>query len=148
MNNKVTIQGNKIKVLEGYQDNDQMSVLMVLLIIKYSVTGNTLSVPLKKVAFIFDAVKKQVALAKLATLLSSPWEISGAMRKKIILAHEKNYLIIKDSQSVISFSLSDKGIALIEQVETLDIVPQTRKEIKQWCKDVKISELKNQHLIW
>lgn len=148
MNNKVKIQGNKIKVLEGYQDNDQLGVLMIIFIIKYSIIGNTLSLPLNKLAFILDAVKKQLPITDLGTLLSSPWEISAALRKKIILAHEKKYVVIKESKSVVSFSLSDQGIALVDQIEKLDLVPGIRQEIKQWCKSVKTGELKNQNLIW
>lgn len=148
MSEKVKIQGNKIKVLEGYQDSDQIGVLMILLIIRYSVTGSSLSVPLKKMAFILDAVKKQAPITKLGTLLSSPWDISPTLRKNIILANEKQYLIIKETRSVVSFSLSKEGIALVEQIEKLNLIPETRRDIKQWCKDVKVSELKNQHLIW
>ncbi len=148
MNEKVKIQGNKIKVLEGYQHNDQMGILMLLIVIKYSVTGKSLSVSLKKVAFILDAVKKQLPVARLATLLSSPWEISGALRRKIILAHEKKYVVIKEAKKMVSFSLSDQGLAVVEQIEKLNLIPELRKEIKQWCKDVKNNELKNQHLNW
>jgi len=148
MNEPIKIQGNKIKVLEGYQDNDQMGVLMVLLIIHYSITGNALSVPLKKLAFILDVIKKQVPAAKLAVLLSSPWEISADLRKKIILAHEKQFLVIKDSKSTFGFSLSEKGTALVEQIEKLDLIPVIRQEIRRWCKEITVKELKNQHLIW
>lgn len=148
MNEQIKIKGNKIKVLEGYQDNDQMGVLMVLLIIHYSISGNALSVPLKKVAFILDVIKKQVPVTKLAVLLSSPWEISADLRKKIILAHEKQYLLIKITRSSFGFSLSEKGTALVEQIEKLDLIPSIRQEIQRWCKQITVKELKNQHLIW
>ena len=148
MDNKVKIQGNKIKVLQAYWDNDQMVVLMILLIIKYSIFGNSLSVSLKKVAFVLDAVKKNVTVSKLSILLASPWEISDELRKKIILAHEKQYIAIKEVNSVISFQLTTKGEALVEQIEKLDLVPETRQEIVRLCKGVRSTELKNQHLIW
>ncbi|PZX59360.1 hypothetical protein LV84_01391 [Algoriphagus ratkowskyi] len=148
MDNKVKIQGNKIKVLQAYRDNDQMAVLMILLIIKQSIYGNSLSVNLKKVAFILDAVKKNVSVSKLSILLASPWEISDELRKKIILAHEKQYISIKEVNSVISFMLTDKGAELVEKVEKLDLLQETRKEIFHLCKGVKATELKNQQLIW
>jgi len=148
MDNKVKIQGNKIKVLQAYQNNDQMVVLMILLIIKHSIFGNSLSVSLKKLAFILDAVKKNTPVSKLSTLLASPWGISDDLRKKIILTHEKQYIEIKEVNSNISFLLSEKGKALVEQIEQLDLIPETRQEIFEFCKGVKSTELKNQHLIW
>ncbi|AWK04784.1 hypothetical protein HYN56_11330 [Flavobacterium crocinum] len=148
MNEKITIKGNKIKILEGYQDNDQINILMILLIIKYSVNGKTLSVPLKKIAFILDAVKKNVSVKKLSTLLSSPWEISGSLRKNIILSHEKKYLVIKDNNGVISFGLSITGLSIVTEVEENNIMPEIRKEIMKWCKAVSMTELKKQQLIW
>jgi predicted transcriptional regulator len=148
MDNKVKIQGNKIKVLQAYWDNDQMVVLMILLIIKYSIFGNSLSVSLKKVAFVLDAVKKNVTVYKLSILLASPWEISDELRKKIILAHEKQFISIKEVNSKVSFQLTTKGEAIVEQIEKLDLVPETRQEIVRLCKRVKSTELKNQHLIW
>lgn len=148
MNDKITIKGNKIKILEGYQDNDQINILMILLIIKYSVNGKTLSIPLKKIAFILDAVKKNVSVKKLSTLLSSPWEISGSLRKNIILSHEKKYLIIKDSNGVISFGLSNTGLSIVTEMEENNIMPEIRKEIMKWCKAVSMNELKKQQLIW
>jgi hypothetical protein len=148
MNEKITIKGNKIKILEGYQDNDQINILMILLIIKYSVNGKTLSVPLKKIAFILDAVKKNVSVKKLSTLLSSPWEISGSLRKNIILSHEKKYLVIKDNNGVISFGLSVTGSSIATEMEENNIMPEIRKEIMKWCKAVSMTELKKQQLIW
>jgi predicted transcriptional regulator len=148
MDNKVKIQGNKIKVLQAYWDNDQMVVLMILLIIKYSIFGNSLSVSLKKVAFVLDAVKKNVTVYKLSILLASPWEISDELRKKIILAHEKQFISIKEVNSKVSFQLTTKGEAIVEQIEKLDLLPETRQEIVRLCKRVKSTELKNQHLIW
>lgn len=148
MSDKVTIKGNKIKILEGYRDNDQINILMILLIIKYSVNGKTLSIPLKKIAFILDAVKKNISINKLSTLLSSPWEISGALRKNIILSHEKKYLTIKESNGIISFSLSSEGLLIVKDMEDNDIMPDLRNEIIQWCKAVSLSELKKQQLIW
>lgn len=145
MDNKIKIQGNKIKVLQTYWDNDQIVLLIILLIIKYSIFGNSLSVSLKKVAFILDAVKKNVLVSKLSTLLASPWEISDELRKKIILAHEKQYINIKDN---VSFMLTTKGEALVDQIEKLNLIPETRQEIFLLCKGVKSTELKNQHLIW
>lgn len=148
MNEKITIKGNKIKILEGYQDNDQINILMILLIIKYSVNGKTLSVPLKKIAFILDSVKKNVSVKKLSTLLSSPWEISGSLRKNIILSHEKKYLVIKDNNAVISFGLSVTGSSIVTEMEENNIMPEIRKEIMKWCKAVSMTELKKQQLIW
>jgi len=148
MDNKVKIQGNKIKVLQAYWDSDQMVVLMILLIIKYSISGNSLSVSLKKVAFVLDAVKKNVTVHKLSILLASPWEISDELRKKIILAHEKQFISIKDVNSKVSFQLTTKGEAIVEQIEKLDLLPETRQEIVRLCKKVKSTELKYQHLIW
>lgn len=148
MDNKVKIQGNKIKILQTYGDNDKMVVLMVLLIIKHSIFGSCLSVSLKKVAFILDAVKKNVSVSKLSTLLASPWEISDELRKKIILAHEKQYISIKEVNSHISFMLTANGEALVDQIEELNLIPEIRQEIFRLCKGVKSTELKNQHLIW
>ena len=148
MNNKITIKGNKIKILEGYQDNDQINILMILLIIKYTIDGRSLSIPLKKIAFILDAIKKNVSVNKLSTLLSSPWEISGSLRKNIILSHEKKYLFIKESNGIISFGISSTGLLIVKEMEDNDIMPEIRKEIMQWCKAVSISELKKQQLIW
>lgn len=148
MSDKVIIKGNKIKILDGYQDNDQINILMILLIIKHSINGKTLSIPLKKIAFILDALKKNVSVNKLSTLLSSPWEISGALRKNIILSHEKKYLTIKESSGTISFSLSSEGLLVVKDMEDNDIMPDIRNEIIQWCKAVSLSELKKQQLIW
>lgn len=148
MNEKITIKGNKIKILEGYQDNDQINVLMILLIIKYSINGNTLSITLKKIAFILDAVKKNVSVKKLSTLLSSPWEISSSLRKNIILSHEKKYLVIKESNGIISFGMSATGLSIVTEMEDNNIMPEIREEIVQWCKAVSMSELKKQQLIW
>lgn len=148
MSEKIHISGNKIKVLDGYQENDQVAVVMILFIIKNSLNGNTKSVQLKKIAFILDAVKKQIPLANLSTLLSSPWDISDSLRKNIILAFEKRLLEIQESQSIISFSLSDQGRHLIEQVESMNLIPDLRKELEKWSKAVSANELKKQHLIW
>ncbi|MFD2938493.1 hypothetical protein [Flavobacterium sp.] len=148
MNEKITIKGNKIKILEGYQENDQINILMILLIIKYSINGKTLSIPLKKIAFILDAVKKNVSVKKLSTLLSSPWEISSSLRKNIILSHEKKYLVIKESNGIISFGMSATGLSIVTEMEDNNIMPEIREEIMQWCKAVSMSELKKQQLIW
>jgi hypothetical protein len=148
MSEKIKIKGNKIKVFETYHESDQIAILMTLFIIKYSLSGNTKSVQLKKIAFILDAVKKQVSFFNLGTLLSSPWEISDSLRKNIILAFEKGYILIKESQSVVSFSLSEQGAKLVDEIENLDIIPDIRDKLKKWCKAVSMNELKKQHLIW
>lgn len=145
---KVKIQGNKIRVLESYWESDQIAVLLILLIIRYSIVGNSLSVPLKKLAFIMDAAKKNVTVSKLSTLLSSPWEISDNLRKRLILAHEKQYIEIKETSAVVSFSLTEKGKTVIQQIEAQNLFPETRQQLLQLCRGVKQSELKNQHLMW
>lgn len=148
MSNRVKIQGNKIKILENIWDNDQMYILILLIIVKSSVSSKTLSVPLKKIAFVLHALKKNIQASKLSTLLSTPWEIPNDLRKKIILAHEKQYLAIKEVKSVISFSLAPKGEQLLNEIIKLDLIPETRSQIDKLSKEIKISELKNQDLIW
>lgn len=148
MNEKLKIKGNKVKVFEGFWDNDEIAIIMILLILHYSISGNTRSVQLKKVAFILDAVKKESKISKLSTLLSSPWEISEGIRKNVVLAHEKEFLDIKSNNDIISFSLTVKGISLVQQIEDDEILPELSANIKLWAKAVSNSELKNQLLIW
>lgn len=146
--NKVKIQGNKIKVLDSYWESDQIAMVLILLIIKYSISGNALSVPLKKLAFILDAAKKSISVSKLSTLLSAPWEISDELRKRLILAHKKEYIEIRESNTIVSFLLTEKGKAIIQQVEIQNLFPETRQQLFQLCRSVKQNELKNQHLMW
>lgn len=148
MNEKLKIKGNKIKVFEKYWENDDVNVIMILLVLYYSISGKTLSVQLKKIAFILDAVKKNLSVSKLSTLLSSPWQISDGMRKMVIIAFEKGFLDIKENNSVISFSLTTKGSALVEKIEKEKILPDLSSNIKVWSKAVSNNELKNQRLIW
>ncbi|NMR35335.1 hypothetical protein HIO71_14200 [Chryseobacterium aquaticum] len=148
MNEKLKIKGNKIKVFEKYWENDDVSVIMILLVLHYSISGKTLSVQLKKIAFILDAVKKNLSVSKLSTLLSSPWQISDGMRKMVIIAFEKGFLDIKETNSVISFSLTTKGSALVEKIEKDKILPDLSSNIRVWSKAVSNNELKNQRLIW
>ncbi|MGE8536942.1 MAG: hypothetical protein ACN6OJ_20370 [Chryseobacterium sp.] len=148
MNEKLKIKGNKIKVFERYWENDDMSVIMILLVLHHSIGGKTLSVQLKKIAFILDAVKKNLNVSKLSTLLASPWQISDGMRKMIIIAFEKGFLDIKDANSIVSFSLTTKGSALVEKIEKEKILPDLSSDIKTWSKAVSNNELKNQRLIW
>ncbi|QBO59506.1 hypothetical protein [Chryseobacterium salivictor] len=148
MNERLKIKGNKIKVFEKYWENDDVSVIMILLVLHYSIGGKTLSVQLKKIAFILDAVKKNLNVSKLSTLLSSPWHISDGMRKMVIIAFEKGFLDIKETNSIISFSLTTEGSALIEKIEREKILPDLSSDIKIWSKAVSNNELKNQRLIW
>lgn len=148
MNERLKIKGNKIKVFEKYWENDEVSVIMILLVLHYSIGGKTLSVQLKKIAFILDAVKKNLNVSKLSTLLSSPWHISDGMRKMVIIAFEKGFLDIKETNSIISFSLTTEGSALIEKIEREKILPDLFSDIKIWSKAVSNNELKNQRLIW
>ena len=148
MNERLKIKGNKIKVFEKYWENDEVSVIMILLVLHYSIGGKTLSVQLKKIAFILDAVKKNLNVSKLSTLLSSPWHISDGMRKMVIIAFEKGFLDIKETNSIISFSLTTEGSALIEKIEREKILPDLSSDIKIWSKAVSNDELKNQRLIW
>lgn len=148
MNERLKIKGNKIKVFEKYWENDEVSVIMILLVLHYSIGGKTLSVQLKKIAFILDAVKKNLNVSKLSTLLSSPWHISDGMRKMVIIAFEKGFLDIKETNSIISFSLTTEGSALIEKIEREKILPDLSSDIKIWSKAVSNNELKNQRLIW
>lgn len=148
MNEKLKIKGNKIKVFEKYWENDDVSVIMILLVLHYSIGGKTLSVQLKKIAFIMDAVKKNLNVSKLSILLSSPWHISDGMRKMVIIAFEKGFLDIKETNSIISFSLTTEGSALIEKIEREKILPDLSSDIKIWSKAVSNNELKNQRLIW
>ncbi|MDV3616314.1 hypothetical protein CMU80_02485 [Elizabethkingia anophelis] len=148
MNEKLKIKGNKIKVFEKYWENDDVSVIMILLVLHYSISGKTLTVQLKKIAFILDAVKKNLSVSKLSTLLSSPWQISDGIRKMVIIAFEKGFLDIKETNSVISFSLTTKSSALVEKIEKEKILPDLSSNIKVWSKVVSNNELKNQRLIW
>ena len=146
--NKVIIQGNKIKVFEAFKDNDQINILMILLIVKYSTSGKTLSVPLKKISFILDAVKKNNKVNKLSVLLSSPWEINDSLRKNIILAHEKGLLFLKDSGGSLGVGIDGQGTKVTTEIESLGLIPEIRKDIAEWCKAVSVAELKKQNLIW
>lgn len=148
MKSKVEIKGNKIKIFEDYQDNDQINILMILLIINYSTSKSTLSVPLKKIAFILDAVKKNVPINRISTQLSSPWSITGRLRKNIILSHEKKYVILKDSSGSFGIALDSKGASVVKEVEEHNLIPEIRNEIMEMCKAVKATELKKQILIW
>ncbi|WP_461791474.1 hypothetical protein [Pedobacter sp.] len=148
MNNKVKIQGNKVKMLEDFWNNDQMVVLILLLIIKHSTNGTTLSVPLKKIAFVLDALKKNTPISKLSTLLASPWEITDDLRKKLILAYEKDYVEIKEVKTLVSFSLSELGNKIVSELFELNMVPELNDQIKNLSEGVKLSELKSQDLIW
>lgn len=148
MNERLKIKGNKIKVFEKYWENDDVSVIMILLVLHYSIGGKTLSVQLKKIAFILDAVKKNLNVSKLSTLLSSPWHISDGMRKMVIIAFEKGFLDIKETNGIISFSLTTEGSALIEKIDREKILPDLSSDIKIWSKAVSNNELKNQRLIW
>lgn len=148
MNNKVEIKGNKIKVFEDYQDNDHLNILMILLIINYSTNKTTLSVPLKKIAFILNAVKKNIPISRISTQLSSPWSINGMLRKNIILSHEKKYVVLKDNNSSFGIGLDFQGKSIINEVEKHNLIPEIRNEIMEICKAVKTTELKKQILIW
>jgi|GEM_PF-1599629 len=148
MSEKLKIKGNKIKILDAYWDNEEVAIIIILLIVNYSISGNVKLVPLKKIAFIFDALKKNVPISKLSVQLSSPWDISDGLRKKIIIAFERELLEIKNPQTGISFSLSIKGKSLVDQIESKNILPELSNEIKKWSIEVKNNELKNQYLIW
>ena len=148
MTSRVEIKGNKIKVFEDYQDNDQINILMILLIINFSTDKRTLSIPLKKIAFILDAVKKNIPVSKISTQLSIPWSISSMLRKNIILAHEKKYVILKDSNGSFGVGLDKNGENVVKEVEENDLIPEIRKEIMKMCKAVSSKELKKQILIW
>ena len=148
MSSKLKIQGNKIKVMDGFLKNDHVTLLLILLIIKYSTDGTTIAVPLQKIAFTLDAIKRGYQVANLSTLLSKPWDISDDLRKKIILLCEKKYIDIKEVNSILSFKMTESGNEIIQQIETLNIVPQVRKSTQTICKSIKLTELKKQNLIW
>jgi len=148
MSNKVEIKGNKIKVFEDFQSNDKINILMILLIINFSTDKRTLSIPLKKIAFILDAVKKNIPLSKISTQLSIPWSISSRLRKNIILAHEKKYVILKDSSGSFGVGLDKDGESVVKEVEQNNLIPEIRNEIMKMCKAVNSKELKKQILIW
>jgi midasin (ATPase involved in ribosome maturation) len=148
MNEKVFIKGNRVKVLEDYYDNDQVAILVILFIIKYSLSGNTKSIPLKKIAFILDCIKKQVPESKKSSLLSVPWSISDSLRKNVILALKKDLIVICESNSKITLKLSNKGVEFIDKIESLDVMPDLRKLINIWSKIVSSNELNKQLLIW
>lgn len=148
MNEKLKIKGNKVKVFDGFWENDKIAVVMILLILYYSIGGNTRSVELRKIAFILDAIKKEAKISKLSTLLSSPWEISEGLRKRVILAHETGLLYIQDNKGNISFTLTSDGINFVQQIENDKILPDLAVSIKLWAKAVSVKQLKNQQLIW
>ena len=135
MTNRVEIKGNKIKVFENYQDNDQINILMILLIINFSTDKRTLSIPLKKIAFILDAVKKNIPVSKISTQLSIPWSISSMLRKNIILAHEKKYVILKDGSGSFGVGLDKNGENVVKEVEENDLIPEIRKELYGYTAD-------------
>jgi len=148
MNEKLTIQGNKVKVLTNSWENDQFVLVVILLIIKYTLDGRSKLVKLKKMAFIFDAVKKELQISKISTALSSPWVVSAELRKKLILAYEKRLIVMENPSSDFGLKLTVLGEELVTEVETLNIIPSTRAHIIKLCRVISDKELKNQDLIW
>ncbi|MDR2271250.1 MAG: hypothetical protein LBF27_10130 [Sphingobacterium sp.] len=148
MEKKVRLKGNKLKVLDGFWENDEIMVIMILLILFYSISGKTKSVELNKIAFVIDAVKKSVEMSKFSIALAEPWEISDSLRKRLILAFKKGLLTIQDKNGKVSFALTAAGNELVSTVEKDKILPHLTESIKLWSNAVSISQLKNQQLTW
>lgn len=148
MSEKVQLKGNKVKVLDGFWENDEIGVIMILMILYYSISGKTKSIELNKIAFIIDAVKKSFEISKLTILLSAPWEIPDALRKRIILAHGRELLAIQDKNGKVGFALTPAGHDLVRVIERDKILPDLTENIKSWSKSVSTNQLKNQQLIW
>lgn len=148
MSEKVQLKGNKLKVLDRFWENDKIGIIMILFILHYSITGKTKSLELNKIAFIIDAIRKSLELSKLSTLLSSPWEISAGLRKRIILAHKKGLLTIHDKNGKVSFELTAVGSELVVSIENQKILSELTDNLKLWSKAVSVSQLKNQQLVW
>ncbi|RTZ49317.1 hypothetical protein EJ377_01080 [Chryseobacterium arthrosphaerae] len=101
MNEKLKIKGNKVKLFDGFWENDKIAVIMILLILYYSIGGNTRSVELRKIAFILDVIKKKLKFQSYLLFFHLHGDIRG-FKKRVILAHETGLLYIQDNKGNIS----------------------------------------------
>jgi len=148
MNKGLTIQGNRIKVLAQSWEDDKFVLIVILLIVNSTLQGNSTLVKLKKIAFIFDAVKKDIKISKISTALASPWVISTELRKKLILAYQKNMIVMENPKTGFGVKLTELGEKVVKEIEDNNILPTIRLQILRMCKAVSDKELKNQDLIW
>lgn len=145
---KITIKGNKLKILTKSWENDQFVLIVILLIIYSTLEGSSTLVKLKKLAFIFDAVKKDLKISKISTALASPWVVSTELRKKLILAYQKGFIVMESPASGFGIKLTSLGETVVKEIMDNDIIPTTSMQISRMCKAVSDKQLKNQDLIW
>ena len=148
MSEKIKIRYNKNKILDSIESNQLINVIIILLIIKYSISGNAKSVSLTKLAFIFDAINKDKHLKKGDVFLSKPWHISANLRKLIIIGHEQQLFKIEKVTNKVKFSLDENGENLFKVIENDQLFNDILQEIKTISEEVKESDLNNQNLIW
>jgi hypothetical protein len=148
MTERITIKGNKLKLLTKSWENDEFVLIVILLIIHSTLDGGSTLVKLKKIAFIFDAVKKDLKISKISTALAAPWVVSTDIRKKLILAYTKDLIVMENPNAGFGVKLTDLGVKLIDEIVEKNIMPTTRLQILRLCKAVSDKQLKNQNLIW
>ncbi|TRX35105.1 hypothetical protein FNW52_11775 [Flavobacterium sp. ZT3R18] len=148
MNEKIKITFNKKKMLDSIEINEQANIIILLLILKHSIIGNTKSVSLSKLAFIYDAINKTKTIKKNNVLLSSPWHISKNLRKLIVIANEQKLIKINVISSSVKFCLNEKGETILTTIETQDLFVDLVNQINDITTQVKESDLDNQQLIW
>lgn len=139
---------NKSKILDSIWENDKIILLIILLIIRHLIKGNTKFVSFQLFSYVFDSVEKNRNMTKENVLLSFPWNVSSQIRRKLILAHENDLILFHNKNGKIAFSLSDKGKKVIVKLEQDNLFQDLSLQIQKVTKVVSNSNLLEQKLMW